>query len=49
MAREKELIESAYIRGHPMWTPLAKDMAKETGVAVFGGFPFYDSPLRAEP
>jgi len=28
--------DSAYVRGHPMWTPLAMNLAKETDVPVFG-------------
>jgi hypothetical protein len=34
--RAVRLIRRAYIRGHPMWTPLAKGLATETGVPVFG-------------
>lgn len=31
-----EADDRAYVRGHPMWHPLAKDMAIETGTPVFG-------------
>jgi acetyl esterase/lipase len=43
----QELKIRAYIRGHPMWTPLALGLAQETGIAVFCMFHIRLAPLSA--